>query len=361
VSLCRRYLQFIAPEAIISKRSIEPIVDVFSWAAAAFHLIRGDNSRTISNSLAEDDENNPPEFYSAVHEHSTRTPPDLSTLRLSIPPELGAIVRKARSLDPEDRYQTVSALLHDLNRIKDICSGRLRGKERDNFCVGHVDDRSRFNIPPGMLDRKEEYAELDRVFELVKNTGTSQVACCWGESGCGKSKLLETWVRAKESNTGGGRDFIVGWAQVRAIPYKSHGDAADYSMCQMDSGHIKPYSAFIAVFCSLLERIFSDPLESASTWRRRILRSLPVNANVFLALLPEQWRVTLLGKQDSDELDHNITAGIDWESWVTQFRTWSYGLLRLFASERRPLVKTQRPCLIQGNCSRLPHADRHHR
>jgi serine/threonine protein kinase len=207
-------LQFIAPEAIISKRNIEPIVDVFSWAAAALHLIGGDNSRTISHNLREDDENNPPEFYSAVHAHSTRTPQDLSTLRLSIPPELSAIVRKARSLDPEDRYQTVSALLHDLNKVHDICSGKLRGKERENFCAGHADDRSRFKIPPGMLDRKEEYAQLDRVFELVKDSGTSQVACCWGTSGSGKSKLLETWARAKEGDIAGGQDVLIGWAKV---------------------------------------------------------------------------------------------------------------------------------------------------
>lgn len=216
-------MRFIAPEAIISKRNIEPVVDVFSWASAAFHLIGGGNSRTISIGLPEDEDNDPPEFYSAVHKHSTQTPPELSTLRLSIPPELSAIVRKARSLDPEDRYQTVFALLHDLNKVKDICSGRLRGKDRDDFCVGHVDDRSRFTIPPGMLDRKDEYAELDRMFELVKRTGRSQVACCWGNSGSGKSKLLETWARARESETANGGEILIGWAKVGRMPYTSSG------------------------------------------------------------------------------------------------------------------------------------------
>jgi hypothetical protein len=93
------------------------------------------------------------------------------------------------------------------------------------------------------------------------------------------------------------------------------------------------------VFCSLLERVFSDPLESASDWRQRILDSLAVNANVFLALLPKEWRDILLDGQPSDDMDSDMTAGIDWESWVKQFRTWSYGLLRLFASENRPLVR----------------------
>jgi hypothetical protein len=107
----------------------------------------------------------------------------------------------------------------------------------------------------------------------------------------------------------------------------------------MDQHLVKPLSAFISVFCSLLERVFSDPLESPSDWRQKILDSLAVNANIFLALLPKEWRAILLDSQVSDEMDSDMTAGIDWESWVKQFRTWSYGLLRLFASETRPLVR----------------------
>lgn len=114
----------------------------------------------------------------------------------------------------------------------------------------------------------------------------------------------------------------------------------------MDKELIKPLSAFISVFCSLLERVFSDPLESASAWRRRILRSLPVNAKVFLGLLPTQWKVTLLGGQAHEMLEQDTTASIEWESWMKQFRTWSYGLLRLFASEKRPLVRARVSCLI---------------
>jgi hypothetical protein len=73
-----------------------------------------------------------------------------------------------------------------------------------------------------------------------------------------------------------------------------------------------------------------------------------VNANIFLALLPKEWRAILLDGQESEEMGSDMTAGIDWESWVKQFRTWSYGLLRLFASENRPLVRICFLRLIQG-------------
>lgn len=108
----------------------------------------------------------------------------------------------------------------------------------------------------------------------------------------------------------------------------------------MDQHLVKPLSGFIPVFCSLLERVFSDPLESAAEWRQRILDSLAVNANIFLALLPEEWQTLLLDGREAQMINSDMTAGIDWESWVKQFRTWSYGLLRLFASDRRPLVSS---------------------
>ena len=122
----------------------------------------------------------------------------------------------------------------------------------------------------------------------------------------------------------------------------------------MDQHLVKPLSAFISVFCSLLERVFSDPLESAADWRQRILNSLAVNANVFLALLPKEWRAILLDGQSAQEMDSDTTAGIDWESWVKQFRTWSYGLLRLFASENRPLVSSTLSSLSCFNSACAP-------
>jgi serine/threonine protein kinase len=277
------------------------------------------------------------EFFRAIHLHSTRAMPTLTSLCPSMPPELSALIKKALALDPDDRYSNFCALLHDLHKVKQICDGTLRGSARRDFIVGHIDYQSRFAIPPALLDREEEYGMLDQAYRLVKTTGQSQVACVWGVSGSGKSKLLETWARRKEADNAG-QDCFVSWAKVSCL-----NDNADWACrlineIQMDQHLVKPLSAFISVFCSLLERVFSDPLESASDWRQKILDSLAVNANIFLALLPKEWRAILLDGQVSDEMDSDMTAGIDWESWVKQFRTWSYGLLRLFASEARPLV-----------------------
>jgi serine/threonine protein kinase len=288
----------------------------------AYELLKGKGQEGTES---DDDKS---EFYRAIHLHSTRAMPTMTSLCPSMPPELSAIVKKALALDPEERYSNFCSLLHDLHRVQQICDGRLRGQARRDFVVGHIDYQSRFAIPPGLVDREEEFGMLDEAYRLVKTTGRSQVACCWGVSGSGKSKLLELWARQREADNAG-QDCFVSWAKT-------------------DQHLVKPLSAFISVFCSLLERVFSDPLESASDWRQRILDSLAVNANVFLALLPREWRDILLDGQPSEDMDSDTTAGIDWESWVKQFRTWSYGLLRLFASENRPLV-----CCMSSHATRL--------
>ena len=54
---------------------------------------------------------------------------------------------------------------------------------------------------------------LEEAYQLVNSTGSSQVACCWGTSGSGKSKLLELWARQKERDNAG-QECFVGWAKV---------------------------------------------------------------------------------------------------------------------------------------------------
>lgn len=176
---------------------------------AAVDLINGKSeSGTLSTGDSEG-----AEFFSTVYAHSTRPLPPLTDFHPSMTPELAEVVQRAVSLDPEARYNSFSALIYDLNQVKQICQGTLRGAARTQFTVGHIDRQSRFALPPGLLDREEEFAMLEEAYQLVKSTGKSQVACCWGMSGSGKSKLLELWARQKESDNAG-QDCFVGRAKV---------------------------------------------------------------------------------------------------------------------------------------------------
>jgi serine/threonine protein kinase len=202
-----RHLQYIAPEAISSRKAIASTVDIFSWGMTAYEMLKGKGWEGT-----ESDEE-PPEFFRAIHMHSTRTMSTLTSLCPSMPPELSGIIKKALALDPDERYINVCGLLHDLQKVAQICDGSLRGNARREFSIGQIDRQSRFAVPPGLLDREDEFAMLEEAYQIVKSTGKSQVACCWGMSGSGKSKLLELWARQKESDNAG-QDCFVSWAKV---------------------------------------------------------------------------------------------------------------------------------------------------
>src|SRR5579859_6624203 len=52
--------------------------------------------------------------------HLTRTPEPVSKLNPDVPAALDAIIRKALRRYPEHRYQSATALLHDLERIDEL-------------------------------------------------------------------------------------------------------------------------------------------------------------------------------------------------------------------------------------------------
>lgn len=303
-------MRYLAPEAISDKKAIGSLVDVFSWGVAAYELITGRAIEEVEDSGAGD-------LLRDIHLHSIRPVTPILNLLKSIPRELCDIIAKAVSLDPDERYSNMCGVLHDLHKAREICQGKLSGNARRQYQPGHIDTMSRFVVPPGLFDRKKQEEALEQAYQKVKLSGNVGTVCCWGPSGAGKSKLIEVWA-AKKQASNAGQECLVGRAK-------------------MDQHRVKPLSAFVAIFSSLLDRIFSDPLEDPEMWRKRIVNALSVNGNIFLSLIPPSYRRILLD-HDPDTLEVDGPLGVDWDQYVKQFRSWSYGLLRLFASSSRPLV-----------------------
>jgi len=309
---CRTNLRYIAPEVIAADHTApDPSVDIFAWAVASYELIA---DRPIE-SIAED-----PEHFNlldAVHHHSTRSVTSLATIHDTIPIELSQLIDKALALDPADRYPNASTLLQDLQSIRQICSGEMAETARADFIVGDIVRLSTFVFPPALLDREQEELRLDSLYTRIKLSGTPEVACCYGRSGSGKSQLIADWATKQELKNAG-QDCLVGWAKL-------------------DQHLLRPLSGFIGVFCSLLDRVFSDPLEDPLRWKKDILDAVAANANLFLSLLPAEWQRVL----SPDNVEHAVSGDaqtVDWSSYIKQFRSWATMLLRLFASRQRPLV-----------------------
>jgi hypothetical protein len=234
-----------------------------------------------------------------------------------MPIELSQLMDKALALDPSDRYNNALNLLSDLRSVRQICVGELTGAARADFKIGDIVRLSTFVFPSTLLDREQEEMRLDSLYSRVKLLGIPEVACCYGRSGSGKSQLIANWATKQESKNAG-QDCLVGWAKL-------------------DQHLVRPLSGFIGVFCSLLDRVFSDPLEDPMRWKKHILNAVAANAGLFLSLLPAEWQ-RVLGPENVDHSAAAETQTVDWDSYIKQFRSWATMLLRLFASRQRPLV-----------------------
>lgn len=203
-----RHLRWIAPEALSTKKAVGSIADIYSWAVCAYELL-------IDHPLNGIDGNHDQEFnlLEAVHTHLTKGIEPINKRMPSVPIELCQVIRKAISLDPEDRYTNMSSLLYDLEQVRQICSGRLAGEARRSFEVGAIDAQSRFKVPPGLLDRDAEFETLEQTYNDMRATQGARTVLCYGVSGSGKSKLLEIWARQKDA-LHGGHECLVGWAKV---------------------------------------------------------------------------------------------------------------------------------------------------
>jgi hypothetical protein len=304
-------LRYVAPEFIAADYTSDPSVDVFAWGVAAYELLA---DRPIEDfDVGQEDW----DILTAIHHHSTRTITSLKDIHDTIPLELSQLVEKALALDPSDRYHNASMLLHDLHRVRQICAGQCTDEARADFVVGDIVELATFRFPPDLLDREAEDVQLDTIYSRIKLSGTPEVACCYGRSGSGKSQLIADWAMRQELKNAG-QDCLVGSAKL-------------------DQHLLRPLSGFISVFCSLLDRVFSDPLEDPTSWKKDILNAVAANSSLFLSLLPAEWQRVLGDENVHGEMPAE-TQAIDWDSYIKQFRSWATMLLRLFASRHRPLI-----------------------
>jgi Tol biopolymer transport system component len=104
---------YMSPEQAEAK-PVDPRSDVFSLGVVIFEMatsqrpFKGDTQVSLLSSIIKD------------------TPASLTDLRAELPRDLGRIVKRCLSKDPEDRYQTAKDLRNDLRALKeDLSSGAV--------------------------------------------------------------------------------------------------------------------------------------------------------------------------------------------------------------------------------------------
>jgi hypothetical protein len=174
---------------------------------------------------------------------------------------------KCLAKDTEDRYGTVDALKYDLTRLSQVI--RAKG-DLAKLIIGEIDRISRYKPPKELIAREAQTEELDKALadcsaNADSETWNTKVLTVYGQSGSGKTRLLQDWTQKLESK-GHGKTFLISYSK--------------------EDEHItRPLSSFTQIFDSLLERILTDAKEDVDDWRKRIYSILGGHLDVFLKLL----------------------------------------------------------------------------
>ncbi|MEH1936545.1 MAG: AAA family ATPase [Nostoc sp.] len=195
-----------------------------------------------------------------VYSHIAVQPINPQSLNSQIPTAVSEIVMKLMAKNAEDRYQSATGLLADL----ELCLKQLETKGIiTNFVPGRLDILSQLLITQKLYGREEQVNELLAAFERV-TSGTSEMMLVSGYSGIGKSVLVNEVNKPITRRQG---YFISGkFDQLkRNIPYAS----------------------LIQAFAYLMRYFLTENDEKIEVWRHKILSALGTNGKVITDVIPE--------------------------------------------------------------------------
>lgn len=168
-------LAYISPEQTRRmNRGIDFRSDLYSLGATFFHLLTGRPPFLADDAIG------------FVHAHLARTAPTVTNIVPTIPLVISNIIAKLLAKDPEQRYQSASGLLHDLQ----ICRAAWeKSKAIETFALASHDVSSRFQLSDKLYGR---VSDRDTIIEGFRRVTEGQHAVCLvhAPSGMGKTRLI---------------------------------------------------------------------------------------------------------------------------------------------------------------------------
>lgn len=252
-------LPYMSPEQTgRTSRPLDYRTDFYALGVTCFEMLTGRRPFESRDALE------------LVHCHLAKSAPLAHEVDPSVPPALSEILRRLMAKNAAERYQSARGLEADLQRCRD--QWRHAG-EIAVFDLGRGDELSRFQLPQQLYGRERQVDELVETF-VSAVAGGVEIVLVSGESGVGKSALLEELQRPIAENRG---YFI----------------EAKFDQYRRDT----PFSAVSRAFGDLVRHLAAEPAERVSGWRHRLLDSLGGMGRVLIDVIPEV--KLLIGEQPS--------------------------------------------------------------
>jgi predicted ATPase/signal transduction histidine kinase/tRNA A-37 threonylcarbamoyl transferase component Bud32 len=195
-----------------------------------------------------------------VHCHLAKQPITIKELKPEIPTAICSVVKKLMAKNAEDRYQSATGLLADL----ELCQNQLETiDEITDFTPGRLDVLSQFLIPQKLYGRETQVNLLLSAFERVSQ-GSTELILVSGYSGIGKSSIVSEVNKPITRSKG---YFISG----------------KFDQFKRDI----PYISLIQAFSSLVQQLLTENAVQINVWKSKILSAVGSNGQVIIDVIPE--------------------------------------------------------------------------
>ena len=195
-----------------------------------------------------------------MHAHLALLPESPRNLRPELPEVLSEIILKLLKKNTEDRYQSCSGLLYDLQQCKEQYQ---RLKSIDPFPLATKDHLDQFQISSKLYGREIELEQMENVFHRIRE-GKAELVLVSGYSGVGKSSFVREFQKHMDLNGG---FFVSGkFEQYRKNP---------------------PLSSLLLALNDLIAQIIMLSEEQQEYWRSIALKALGNSGKLILEIMPD--------------------------------------------------------------------------
>lgn len=237
-----------------------------------------------------------------VYAQIAKEPDALNTIDPYMPHVLNDIVMKLLNKNPEDRYQSLSGLLFDLQKSTSFFQDDYY---LNNFKIGTKDFVSHITIPAKLMGRENELELLNDAY-LLAQEGKKQTFYITGYSGVGKTRLVQEF-------------------QQKYLKNASFTTKARFDKSQMNL----PYPALIQAIRELIRNLLRQDEGSLNYWKERLMDFLKGNGQIIINVVPELGIV--IGEQHPvDELSPDESQN--------RFQRTFLNFIAAFSSEKYVLV-----------------------
>jgi histidine kinase len=236
-----------------------------------------------------------------IHCHLAQTPPAPYLLDDRIPVVISGMIMKLLAKNPDERYQSASAIKADLENCQ---TQYANNGVIEQFDLSTLDQRSQFKISPQLYGRSTELKAIAKSIASI-HSKVAEMLVLTGESGMGKTALVRQAVPTLIDSKG---YFVTG---------------------KFEHLSSTPYQGITQALRELIQRLLTETSGSRQLWQQKIQIAIANNGKVITNILPEL--ELIIGSQP----DIPILAPLENQN---RFNTVFIKLLQVFAQPECPLI-----------------------